>query len=365
MTLDRILQAPPGTEADWKQLQGKAVVLEFWATWCPGCREKIPHLNRLTKRFAAQPVQFLSITDEDIDIVTRFLKVEPIVGWVGLDSAGTTFDRYGVVPRPFTVLVDASGIVRAATGAGPVTESTVEALIAGESLGLTDESESHDGEMGQALADTLFELSIRPAGPVAVTRYSPGAIVSKDGRFEGYGLTVRRLLAMAYGLPEERVVSPSWCGESRYDVVLATPLLDYPTERRRLIRQVLTETFRVEVNREHRPMKVYVLQKALERMPVMEPSEFSSRLLSGKRGNFKVTGGELRDLALLLQRELNRPVLDETGLEGRYDFELHWDIRNPISVLDFVRDNLGLELRPQVREMEHLIVQSIDRAVTW
>ncbi|MDE0164763.1 MAG: TIGR03435 family protein [Bryobacterales bacterium] len=365
LTLDRILQSPPGTEADWQQLQGKAVVIEFWATWCPGCREKIPQLNRLIERFAARPVQFISITDEDIDLVTRFLKDQPIAGWVGLDSDGTTFESYGVIPRPFTVLVDASGIVRAATGAGLVTDSIVEALIAGEPLGITEESESHDDVIGQALADTLFELSIRPAGPVAVTEYSPGAIVSRGGRFEGYGLTVRILLAMAYGLPEDRVVAPSWCDESRYDVVLASPLLESSPDRRRLIRQVLTETFRVEVKREARHTEVYVLQKTLEKMPVMKSSEFSSHLRSGKRGNFKVTGGELRDLARLLQRELDRPVLDETGLKGRYDFELLWDIRNPISILDFVRDNLGLELRPKVREMEHLIVQSIERAVTW
>lgn len=121
----------------------------------------------------------------------------------------------------------------------------------------------------------------------------------------------------------------------------------------------------MEVIREPRPTKVYVLQKIPERTPELEPSQFSSRLLNGQRGNFKVAGGELRDLALMLQRELDRNVLDETGLEGRYDFELHWDIRNPISVLDFVRDKLGLELRPRVREIEHLIVRSIERAMTW
>ena len=367
LTLDRILQAPPGAVAEWQQLRDKAVVLEFWATWCPGCREKIPHRNRLSERFAARPVQFLSITDEDIDIVTRFLKDQPIAGWVALDSDGTTFERYGITGRPLTVLVDAGGIVRAVTRVDPVTDSTVEALLAGEPLGLPDWSESRDPGMGQVRADTLFEVSIRTAGSVAVTGYSPGAIVSRGGRFEGYGLTLRRLLAMAYGLPEERVVAPSWCDESRYDLVVASPLLisDNPTERRRLIRQVLTETFRVEVIREPRPTKVYVLQKTSEWMPELEPSEFSSRLLNGNRGNFKVTGGEWRDLARLLKRELDRPVLDETGLQGRYDFEFHWDIWNPISVLDFVRDQLGLELRLQVREIEHLIVQSIERAMTW
>ncbi len=367
LTLGRILQAPPGTEADWQQLQGKAVVIEFWATWCPGCREKIPHLNRLTERFAARPVQFISITDEDADIVTRFLNDQPILGWVGIDSDGATYERYGITGRPLTVLVDAAGIVRAVTRVDPVTDSTLEALIEGAPMDLPAWSESRDHEMGQDRADTLFEVSIRPAGSVAVTGYTPGAIVSRDGRFEGYGLTVRRLLAMAYGLPEERVVAPSWCDESRYDFTLASPLLkeDNLPERRRLIRQVLTGTFLVEAERETRPTNVYVLQKTAERMPRLEFSEFSSLVLSGKRGEFKVTGGTLRDLARMLQSELDRPVIDETGMEGRYDFELIWDTRNPTSVLDSVRGKLGLELQPQLREMEHLLVRSIDRATTW
>ena len=366
LTPDHVLQTLPGAEADWRQLQGNAVVLEFWATWCPGCRKKIPHRNDLAERFAARPVRFLSITDEDIDIVTRFLKDQPMAGWVGLDSDGATYKRYEITGRPLTVLVDAGGVVRAMTRVDPVTDSTVEALLAGEPLDLPAWSESRDRGMGQARADTLFEVSIRTTGSVAVTGYSPNTIVSRGGRFEGYGLTVRGLLAMAYAFPDERIMAPSWCDETRYDLVLASPLRisDNPTERRRLIRQVLTETFRVEVNREPRPTKVHVLQKIPERMPELKSSEFSSQLLNGKRGDFKVTGGELRDLARLLKRELDRPVLDETGLEGRYDFELHWDIQNPISVLDFVRDELGLELRPQVREMEHLIVQSIERAKT-
>jgi len=42
-----LLEVPSGTRADWTILKGKAVVLEFWATWCLQCVANMPHLNQL------------------------------------------------------------------------------------------------------------------------------------------------------------------------------------------------------------------------------------------------------------------------------------------------------------------------------
>jgi uncharacterized protein (TIGR03435 family) len=348
-------------------LRGRAVVIEFWATWCPGCRDQIEHLNQLAERFASGPVVFLSVTDEDVGLVTRFLKDWPIMGWVGIDDRGETFRRYGIVGRPQTVLVDAAGVVRAVTSPAAVTASILEALIAGEPLGLPVRSESPQGETLQALPSPLFELLVRPAGPTSVTGYSPGALASKPGRFEAYGLTTRRLLAMAYGFPEDRVVAPPWCDESTYDLVLASPSLkqDDSAERLRLARQVLGGAFQLSAIREVRPKEVYVLGAIPGRRHKLVRSAFDSRVLGGKRGHMKVSGGTTQDLVRLLERELDRPILDETGLDGRYDFELRWEPQNPSSLMDSARSVFGLDLVPAVREMEHLVVKSIERLSTW
>src|SRR5215471_10903219 len=69
----QVLQAPEGTAANWERLKGTAVVLEFWATWCPGCVQQIPHLNRLSEQFRGKPLCFISVTDEEPGIVQRFL----------------------------------------------------------------------------------------------------------------------------------------------------------------------------------------------------------------------------------------------------------------------------------------------------
>lgn len=53
---------------------GKVYVVEFWATWCPPCIRSMPHLSELQEKYADKGVQIISISDEDLDTVTEFLK---------------------------------------------------------------------------------------------------------------------------------------------------------------------------------------------------------------------------------------------------------------------------------------------------
>jgi uncharacterized protein (TIGR03435 family) len=57
--------------------------------------------------------------------------------------------------------------------------------------------------------------------------------------------------------------------------------------------------------------------------------------------------------------------LDETGLTGNYAFDLKWDPNQPASFIAAIRDQLGLELAPEQRKLNHLIVDSIEETKTW
>jgi len=58
-----------------KQFQsGKIYVIEFWATWCPPCIAAIPHISKLQEKYADKGVQVISVTDEDLDTVNKFLE---------------------------------------------------------------------------------------------------------------------------------------------------------------------------------------------------------------------------------------------------------------------------------------------------
>ncbi len=105
--VQELLQAPMTSLASLKDLRGQVVVLEFWATWCGPCLEKLPHMNKLVDSFKDQPVRFLSVTDEPRETVEAFMKLHPMHAWIGLD--GALAGAYGSRVRPEVFIIDPYG----------------------------------------------------------------------------------------------------------------------------------------------------------------------------------------------------------------------------------------------------------------
>lgn len=107
-------------------------MLEFWATWCAPCIAEIPVLNALAESVAhssdASKVAIISVDDEEPSVVERFLKTKPISGWVGLDTSGDLYRRYGVLQRPTTIIIGPDGRVVTTTRPEEITRQKLVAL---------------------------------------------------------------------------------------------------------------------------------------------------------------------------------------------------------------------------------------------
>jgi peroxiredoxin len=92
-----------------KSLQGKVVLVNFWATWCPPCLKEMPDLESLYKQFQKQGLVILAISDEDASTVKPFIAGQRISYPVLLDPGRNVNALFHVMSIPQTFIYDRSG----------------------------------------------------------------------------------------------------------------------------------------------------------------------------------------------------------------------------------------------------------------
>jgi thiol-disulfide isomerase/thioredoxin len=102
-----------GGEIDSSQLKGKLTLVNFWATWCPPCREEEPSLEKLTKAFDPGSFQVVAVSvDDGWEPIEKFFTGRTPAYRVLWDEGGKTSLRYGTSKFPESYLLDSSGRVR-------------------------------------------------------------------------------------------------------------------------------------------------------------------------------------------------------------------------------------------------------------
>jgi len=92
------------------ELRHKPIIIEFWATWCPPCKKSIPHLNEIYKKYRANDLRILGLTNEQKELVVAFSRQIPILYSVAF-APEATFAKFGVSAIPYAFLVDKNGVV--------------------------------------------------------------------------------------------------------------------------------------------------------------------------------------------------------------------------------------------------------------
>ncbi len=351
--LEGLLQAPKGASTRPEALRGKVVVLEFWATWCGPCIVTFGHLNELADRFEGKPVQFISITDESREVVERFLNKRALKSWVGLDTDRSVFRALRVAEIPQTVIIDTEGRIAALTDPAQVTEQVLRDLLAGKTVALTDlhaavrKARSIEDSKGEP----LLRITIHPADPPGQF----GGWSMNPGRYQGKGVALQSLIATAYGVSDERVVGSAPL-DQRYDVVASIP----PGHREllpALLQSTLQAAFGISTRREMRQADAFALRRIANTQPKIRKAAGGGAHASYTGGVIVAVNWNIQGLVDTLQGMLGTPVVDQTALEGTYDWDIQYDEGNPSSLIQAVRDQLGLELIKTKLPVEFLVVE--------
>ncbi len=111
--LDFTLKDMQGESLTLSRLQGKVVVLNFWATWCPPCRAEMPSMERLNEVFGSRDFALLAVNVEadGKEIVGEFLKSHPHSFQILLDEDAKVQQTYGVFRFPETFIIDKNGVI--------------------------------------------------------------------------------------------------------------------------------------------------------------------------------------------------------------------------------------------------------------
>lgn len=131
-----------GDTVSLAQLRGRVVVLNFWATWCPPCREEMPALQRLHGRLGARGLSVVGVAEDEnppgqspVADIFSFMISRRLSFSVLLDPTGRVEDLFGVGGYPTTIVLDRRGrIVRKVMGPAawdePPYSTEVERLLA-------------------------------------------------------------------------------------------------------------------------------------------------------------------------------------------------------------------------------------------
>ena len=113
--------------------KGQMVFLNFWATWCPPCKEEMPSMERLNRRFRGQGFTMVAISiDADTAAVPPFVKQFGLTFPIGLDPKMEVASGYALRALPTTVLIGRSGrMVAFAFGPRDWDSAAAHALIEG------------------------------------------------------------------------------------------------------------------------------------------------------------------------------------------------------------------------------------------
>jgi uncharacterized protein (TIGR03435 family) len=261
---------------------------------------------------------------------------------------------------------------------------------------------------GQAEAPLAFEVaSVKPAsssdGSVGSSmRGGPGT--SDPERITFTNVTLIAVILRAYAVKPYQVTGPDWLSSARYDLTAKVPAGATKEQCNLMLQRLVADRFRLKLHHESKELRGYELVRG-KNEPKLKPSDETGPdvvpteapktdangfpqltapglvLMEGLRGTAVVSflaarAQPLSALVNLLSNEFRMPVADQTGLHGKFDFNLEYAPQAPGAVaiespddsaanlLSAVPQQLGLKLIPKDVPVDMLIVDSADKIPT-
>jgi uncharacterized protein (TIGR03435 family) len=223
-------------------------------------------------------------------------------------------------------------------------------------------------------AHPAFEVAtIKPHDPES----SRQGFDARGDRFTIRSQTVASLLLFAYSIhPRQIVDAPEWALHDRYDIEGKADTAGEPSlsQQQEMLQKLLAERFHLRFHRDKQDLSVYAIRiiKGGPRLnPAAHPDAQADQGANARGTELTqiYTSATISDFILGMQFFLDRPLVDQTGLAGRYDFKLRYnsdelhaaDANAAPSIFTAVQEQLGLKLEPVKAPCDVFVIDGVDR----
>ncbi len=125
---DFTLETLDGQSVTLSDLRGQAVVVNFWASWCPPCRAEMPAIQDMYADYAGRGLVVLAVNAASQDTLAdtqSFITENNLTFPVLLDTTGSINTLYGVTSLPTTFFIGPDGVINEIVIGGPMTEASL------------------------------------------------------------------------------------------------------------------------------------------------------------------------------------------------------------------------------------------------
>jgi uncharacterized protein (TIGR03435 family) len=200
---------------------------------------------------------------------------------------------------------------------------------------------------------------------------SPGSLTMRN-------VSLKSCLIWAYGVREYQIFGPAWLNDERYDIT-AKSAQPAPVEQlKAMLQTLLADRLDVRLHRETRELPVYVLIAGVNGPKLHRSTGNGDSEVRTKDGSLIFTNTSMSQFAehlATIRRQVDRPVLDKTGIRGAFDFSLKFadndaDMREAMvrgegpSVFSVVQQQLGIRLKPEQGPVEIIVIDHAQKVPT-
>jgi uncharacterized protein (TIGR03435 family) len=236
-----------------------------------------------------------------------------------------------------------------------------------------------------ANASPTFEVAtIKPSKPDEQRK----AIIVQGRRMHIINQPLSRMICFAYGVQVNQLIGlPAWADTDKYDIDAEPDGEGMPNDKqwKGMIQKLIVERYKFTFHQDKRELPVYVLSVAKTGPKLTksegDPNGLPGLFFRGRPGDLGVRNANMADFVGLLQSAvLDRPVVDQTGLTGRFDFTLIWtpddsqfasmgarippptDSANaPPSLYTAIQEQIGLKLDATKAPADVLVIDDVEK----